>query len=132
MKKTYIINILLITIMILYTYIPVSDANTSWDEILSQGDKFLKSGKQENQDSPVNNIKLNKTIKSLYNILLAAGIVLSVIVGSILGIKLMTSGIEEKAKIKEMIVPYVFGCIVVFGAFGIWKLVIRIMSNIEV
>jgi hypothetical protein len=51
-------------------------------------------------------------------------------VGTVLGIKFMLGSIEEKAKIKEVLIPYILGCVVVFGAYGIWRLVITLGDNI--
>ena len=65
----------------------------------------------------------------LYNALLIIGIIIAVIVGTILGIKFMIGSVEEKADIKKLLIPYIVGCIVVFGAFGIWKLVVTILAN---
>lgn len=42
----------------------------------------------------------------------------------------MLGGIEEQAKIKETLIPYIVGCIVIFGAFGIWKLAVSIMTEV--
>ena len=58
------------------------------------------------------------------------GIVLAVLVGGVLGVKFMIASAEDKAKIKEAMIPYVLGCIVIFGAFGIWKLAITILNNL--
>ena len=46
-----------------------------------------------------------------------------------MGIKFMIGSVEEKAEIKAALVPFVIGCIVVFGAFGIWKIVVTIGNN---
>ena len=59
------------------------------------------------------------------------GIVLAVIIGGILGIQIMWGSIEQQVKAKEMIMPYVVGCIVIFGAFGIWKLAVTIFSQLQ-
>ena len=67
---------------------------------------------------------------SIYNILLYIGIAASVIVGAILGIKIMIASADEKAKVKEALVPYIIGCFVIFGAFGIWKLVAELFSGV--
>ena len=48
------------------------------------------------------------------------------LVGAVLGIKIMVATVEEKAKIKELMVPYIVGCIVMFSAFTIWKIVVTI------
>ena len=66
---------------------------------------------------------------TLYNILLVTGILIALIVGMILGIKFIMGGIEEKAEIKTMIIPYIVGCVVVFGAFTIWKIVVDILQS---
>ena len=42
-----------------------------------------------------------------------------------------TGSIEGKAKIKEALVPYIIGCIVVFGAFFIWKTLVNIGNDLE-
>lgn len=67
---------------------------------------------------------------NVYNILLFIGLTLVIIVGVVLGIQFMTGSVEQKAKVKDSLVPYIAGCIVIFGAFGIWKLVLTILENI--
>ena len=57
---------------------------------------------------------------------LVAGTIIAVLVGAVLGIKIMVATVEEKAKIKELMVPYIVGCIVMFSAFTIWKVVVTI------
>lgn len=98
----------------------------SIDGIIEDGDNFLKTGKQATiEQSDIQNLS-----RLLYNSLLSIAVVVSVIVGGIIGIKLMTGGIEEKAETKQFLIPYLVGCIVVFGAFGIWKLVVTILQTI--
>ena len=55
--------------------------------------------------------------------------VLGILIGAILGIKFMIGSVEEKAEIKAALVPFIIGCVVVFGAFGIWKIVVTIGNN---
>ena len=71
---------------------------------------------------------LKKVSDIVYNILLIIGIVVAVIVGLILGIKFMTGSVEQKAQVSETLMPYVVGCIVVFGAFGIWRVILNILQ----
>lgn len=73
---------------------------------------------------------LQEFSQTLYSVLLGIGIVLAVIIGLILGIKFMLSSVTEKAQVKKLLVTYAIGCVVVFGAFGIWKIVVEIMKNI--
>ena len=67
--------------------------------------------------------------KTIYNILFTVGVFVAVIMGGIIGIKLMVSSASEKADVKKLLVPYVVGCVVVFGGFGIWKLVVTILQG---
>ena len=97
----------------------------SLEDMVNDADKFIAGGELKlNQDA------LSNFSKTMYNILLAVGVAVAVIVGAIIGIKLMTSSIEEKVEAKKLLVPYVVGCAVVFGGFAIWKLVVTILQNI--
>ena len=86
---------------------------------------FVKEGEN---NSVLDQDKLADTSKYIYNTLLAIAIILAVGVGSFLGIKFMISSVEEQAKIKELLIPYVAGCVVVFGAFGIWQLAVNVFK----
>ena len=57
------------------------------------------------------------------------GVIVAVIGIIFLGIKYMTGAAEEQAKVKETLIPFVIGCIVVFGAFAIWSAVVNIIQN---
>ena len=54
---------------------------------------------------------------------------ISVIIGLVLAIKFILAGIEEKAEVKKMLGVYVISCVVIFGSFGIWKLVLNILGT---
>lgn len=101
---------------------------SSSDDIISGANGFIKNGESQSQGS-MNQTELVTTSNNIYNILLAIAMIIAVAVGIVLGIKFMTSSVEEQAKIKEMLVPYVAGCIVVFGAMGIWKLAVNTFSK---
>ena len=76
----------------------------------------------------LNGDKLESASNDIYNLLSSIGMIIAVVVGIILGITYMLVAAEEKAKVKESLIPYVIGCIVIFGAFGIWKLLINIFK----
>ena len=42
----------------------------------------------------------------------------------------MWGSVEEQTKAKEALIPYVVGCFVIFGAFGIWKLAVTIFAQL--
>ena len=37
---------------------------------------------------------------------------------------------SKKAEVKKSLIPYVAGCVVVFGAFTIWKIIVTILQSI--
>lgn len=96
------------------------------DEIFSDGDSFLDASYSNGK---IKEDTLKETNSKVYNMLLVIGIVVAVIIGAILGIKFILGSVGEKAKIQEQLVPYIIGCFVVFGAFGIWKVGINIGNH---
>ena len=124
----YIIKIIILMIIVLIMFIPISNAS-SMDSILNDGDAFLQEGKNTGSNL-IDQAQLKVEINNIYTVVYIIGIALSVIIGAILGIKFMVGTIEEQAKVKETLIPYAVGCIVVFGAFGIWKLIITMGGNI--
>lgn len=105
--------------------VAVQSGTDSLDGVMKGAEDFLKDGSK----NPVKEEKLKETSNLLFNTLLGIALVVAVIVGMIIGIKFMVVSVDEKAKIKEQLIPYVVGCVVVFGAFGIWKLAITILSS---
>ena len=102
-------------------------SEASIGDVINDGDVFVNSG---NASEAYDATQLQNFSKTIYNILLVAGILVATAMGGILGIKLMISSVEEKAEVKKLLVPYVVGCVVVFGGFGIWKLVVTILERI--
>lgn len=102
-------------------------AGTTADDIMSEADDFISQGESSYE---LNDEALRETSNFLYNLLLGIGIIVAVAVGIVLGIKYMTGSIEEKADLKQALLGYVVSCVVIFGAFGIWRLAVNIFSNI--
>ena len=129
-KKVANISKKIILIMIIFqvAFIPISNA-AIWDDVITAGDNFISVGEAADSGE-VDDDKLTQNIQEIYNALLALGVVVSVIIGALLGIKFLVGSVEEQAKTKELLMPYAVGCIVVFGAFGIWKIVINVLSKV--
>lgn len=127
--KMKLIKIVLVFIIYVFifqlVFIPTISLADGVGEIVSQGDKFVSEG-----NVLIDKDKLNEGQSLIFNILLAVGVILTVIVGGYLGIKFMMASAEDKAKIKEMMIPYVLGCVIIYGAFGIWKIVITVLDQI--
>ena len=133
MKKILISFFIILITIFTFTFNSSVYAQTSLDgstgtvdDIMSGADSFVNEG--ESNVSIDENL-LGETAGFLYNMLLAFGIITAVIVGSILGIKYMIGSVEEKAEYKQTLLAYLISCVVVFGAFGIGKLVINILSS---
>lgn len=101
--------------------------NRSSADWVGDAQNFIESG---GGTATVNNDKLKNASNSIYNLLSSIGMIISVVVGIVLGITFMMASAEDKAKVKEALIPYIVGCVVVFGAFGIWKIVINTFSGI--
>lgn len=108
---------------------PNMSATHTPDEIISEAQGFINKG--NSGQSTVNGTNLKEGSNTLYNTLLTIGIVTAVLVGVYLGAKFIMASAEDKAKVKESLIPYFAGCIVIFGAFIIWRLAINLLSTID-
>lgn len=127
----YSIKIIL-KILIILMFLIVIENNQSYayplTDIINSGQNFIDEGKAG--ESAINSYQLKQSSNLIYNILLGIGVILSVLVGAILGIKIMWGSVEEQTKAKEALIPYVVGCFVIFGAFGIWKLAVTVFAQL--
>lgn len=69
--------------------------------------------------------------KSIVGILQTVGIILSVIVLIILGIKYMMGSAEEKADYKKSMIPYLVGAILIFAASALAQVVYQFVTGIQ-
>lgn len=127
----YAIVILLVTFLLVsfsmnYSYTKAA----ALSNIVSGADGFIKDG-QTSSGSKIDNQDIHNLSDSIYNILLIIGTIVAMIVGSVLGIQFITGSVEAKSKVKEALIPYITGCIVIFGAFAIWKLAITILQGMN-
>lgn len=130
MKKVLSIIILIVTILMLfsmqsYTYATGHTAG----EVISEANGFIRKG-QAGANGLITQEKLKELSDTIYNILLVVGIIAAVLIGVLLGIKFVTSGIEGRAEVQKALIIYLMGCVVVFGAFTIWKIVVTVLQGI--
>ena len=102
------------------------DRNQTIDQVMGGAENFISGANTENT---ISQSSLKNTIDLIYNILLAVGIIVAVVAGAILGVQFMVASADGKAELKERLVPYVVGCVVIFGAFGIWKIVMIFINT---
>ena len=67
---------------------------------------------------------------SILKIISTVGVVISVVVLIVLGIKYMMGSVEEKAEYKKTLLPYVIGAALVFAASGIAQIVYNIANSL--
>lgn len=122
MKKIKIITIL----SLIFLIITITTNSYALTTIISDSDQFLGKGSSVEQTlGAEGNEQLKNTSNDLFKLLTAIGIVVMFIVGTIIGIQFMIASAEDKAKVKEALVPYIVGCIIIFGAFTIWSIVVK-------
>ena len=130
--KIFIILIIALTtfgqINRVYAANEINQQKSNWGDIFSIGDDFIKKG--SDSQNTINEEQLRSDASSIFKILSTIGVILSVIIGGILGIKFMMASAEDKAQIKEMLIPYVVGCVVIYGAVTIWLIIVKIMEQI--
>lgn len=125
--KTKLISIF-ITILVLIVSFPIC-SRAAIDDIISEADGFLTSGDTSTVITPD-----ESQLKNISNIV--SGVLLTIAVGitfislAIMGFNFAVQSVEDKAKIKESMIPWVIGVFVSFGAYGIWKFVMSIFYKL--
>lgn len=117
-----------ILILLQMIFIPITVNAGFFDDVLSEGDAFVSEGKSSGGDDIVDNFDFSNNVNDIYVTIFIIAIVVAVIVAGILGIQFIIASAEDKAKVKEAMIPYVIGCVVAFGSYGIWKAVVLILS----
>jgi hypothetical protein len=123
--KKLLINIMVIFIILFNLFIPNAYAGPLQD-IMNRAEGFVNNG--ENGGNVINNDALKEGSNTLYNVLLVIGIAVAFIWGIVLGIQFVTGSLGEKADVKKNLIVYVIGCIIIFGAFGIWRLLLQLLQ----
>ena len=121
MKRKIFFILIIFILMICSTHIVQA---TTISNIIQGADGFITNG---SSTDVIATDKLKSASDIIYNILLILGTIIAVIVGVVLGIQFIMGSVEQKAKVKDSLIPFIVGCVVIFGAFEIWKLVITIL-----
>lgn len=120
-KISMILLIILLSITFFSSYPNVQA--TSISNMISGAQEFIDTGKSDAKNA-IDMEQLSNVSDIIYNVLLIIGTCVAVIIATVLGIQFITGSVEQKVKVKESLIPFIVGCAVLFGAFGIWRLVI--------
>ena len=129
--KKMLFKICLITLLVLCSlslYSTTCMADSSLDDIMNNGNSFLNAGSESSTMIDQNDLKSLSNFIS--GVLLTIAIGVTVITGAIMGLNFITQSIEEKAKVKESMVPWIIGIIVSFGAFTIWGVAVNLFQSL--
>ena len=128
MKKSLSFKLILTLLMTFCIFSLMIPKTYALGDIISSADNFIEDGKNE-KNVGLDEGVIQELSNTVYNILFILGIVIAVIWGLVIAIKFITGSVEEKAEVKKTLIPYVAGCVVLFGAFTIWKLVVTILQS---
>lgn len=129
--KKMLFKVCLITLLILCNlsvYSTTCMADGSLDDGMNNGNSFLNAGSESSTMIDQNDLKSLSNFIS--GVLLTIAIGVTVITGAIMGLNFITQSIEEKAKVKESMIPWVIGIIVSFGAFTIWEVAVNLFQSL--
>lgn len=122
-----IIVMIILTIITIFSINNKVYADTTVSTIFSGGRQFIKQGKSK---ANVDTTAIAKDIGGIGQVFLIIGIGTAVGVGMYLGFKYITSGADEKAKIKERLIYYVIAIVLLVAAVGVTKVIVSIGDSI--
>ena len=88
----------------------------------------VNPSKYRNASTTIDGGKITDIGSAVFSVVRIVGAAISVIYISILGIKYMTSSVDDRASIKKQLVPFVIGAAIFFGISFIMQTVI-VMSG---
>lgn len=132
-KKNILINILIVLTILLIAIIPnycySSNKNYSYSSNTDPGSSLGLGDLDEYEATSTGSTKLKLKANIIFSVIRDIGIVLSVVMLIVLGIKYMLGSVEEKANYKETLLPYIIGAFLVFTGSLIPQLIYDFMKN---
>ena len=128
-KKLKFIIILIAICTIIFPYvvtateIVVTEESVKVADDLNLGDLDQYKGKGE--DAP----QFIEKVNVIVSVLEAVGVILSVIILIVIGIKYMLGSVEESADYKKTMIPYLIGAFMVFTVSLIPQIIFKFMEN---
>lgn len=124
------IKIIIMIILAIITIFGIGNkvyAETSVSSIFSGGREFIEQGKS---NAGIDTTAIAKDLGGIGQVFLVIGIGTAVGVGMYLGFKYMTSGADEKAKVKERLIYYAVAIVLLVSAVGVTKIIVSIGDSI--
>lgn len=132
-KIVKILNIAMVLIIIfnfvsIFNYKVQANTYSEWTE---QAKGFIDKGSSQASGVSSQIDEITGSFSEIGKFLTTIGAGVLVAVTTYMGIKYITAGPEAQAKLKEQLIGVVVSAIVIFGAYGIWKLVGSILVTLE-
>ncbi len=124
-KKILIVLLAISIISMIFVSSAFADTSTEFDPI-NGARNFI-----ENVEPPIRFQSVWQDLKPIASIVMGIGLVVLVCVGSILGIKYMTAGVDDKAKVKQKLIWYCVAAALVVGTTGIFNIVVDVACMLE-
>lgn len=127
MKKiSKIMSAILIVMLLMTMVVPIAMAADG------DGSGLVTPGSVDGSTSTVDVKGVTDLGNDVVRVITTIGIVISVIVLVVLGIKYMMGSAEEKAEYKKTLMPYIIGAGLVFAASTVATVVYNVATNINV
>ncbi|MBR2705594.1 MAG: hypothetical protein IKG14_00825 [Clostridia bacterium] len=97
----------------------------SWSKIQGEAQGFIERG----GNGEIDISKAQADLLPIGNILMGIGIAVLLVVGPIMGVKYMLSGADEKANMKQKLIWFVIAAVLIFGAGGIYNIVVSLINS---
>ena len=121
-KSVKIISTLLLAVMLVMSIASVAFAVVDIDGTISQ----VENGSTVSDTSKITTLGAN-----IVNIIQVVGIVISIIVLLVIGIKYIIGSAEQKAEYKKTMIPYIVGALLIFAATSIVKVVYQLANQVK-
>ena len=95
-------------------------------DIWGQGQNFINSG-----NATIDFQTVWSDLKPIAQIIMGIGLVVLVSVGSVLGVKYMMAGADDKAKVKQKLVWFCVAAALIVGATAVFNIVVEVASKLE-
>ena len=126
MKAKVIIKMaILMMFLVIFLSCSYSVNALTLSEMEGKANNFIGKG----AETSIDYTKVTEEFVDLGQILTMVGVGVMVAVTTYMGIKYLTAGPEAQAKLKVQLIGLVVSGVAIFGAFGIWKIVLNVASK---
>lgn len=129
MKNTIKIIFIVLISTVLILNIPLYSKAFSLDNIIEAGKDFENEGNSGSSSIPSQD-ELAGVSNMVSSVLLTIAIGVTLISAAVMAINFTIQSVEDKAKVKESMVPWIIGIFISFGAYGIWQITINIFGGV--